>query len=47
MKSTPILVADGLFDASAIAERFREASRGIDAEIVDLVLARLAAYPAG
>jgi hypothetical protein len=46
-KSTPILVADGLFDASAIAGRFREASRGIDAEIVELVLDRLAAYPGG
>jgi len=47
LKSTPILVADGIFDASAIADRFREASRGIDAEIVKLVLDRLAAYPAG
>ncbi len=45
LKSTPILVADGLFDASAIAERFREASRGIDPGIVALVLDRLAMYP--
>ena len=34
-----------LFDAAAIAERFREASRGIDPQIVELVLDRLATYP--
>ena len=45
LKSTPILVADGVFDACAIAERFREASRGMDPQIVKLVLDRVAAYP--
>lgn len=45
LKSTPILVADGLFDADAIAERFREACRGIDPKIARLVLDRLATYP--
>jgi hypothetical protein len=47
LKSTPILVADGVFDPGAIAERFREASRGMDPQIVDLVLDRLAQYPGG
>jgi len=44
IKSTPILVADGVFDSRSVAERFREASRGIDPDIADLVLDRLAEY---
>ena len=46
VKSTPILVADGVFDSGPIAERFREASRGIDPDVADLVLDRLAEIPA-
>ncbi len=38
MKSTPILVADGVFDREGVAARFRESSRGIEADIADLVL---------
>jgi hypothetical protein len=44
MKSTPILVADGVFDSSGVAERFREASTGVDPDIADLVLKKLTGY---
>jgi hypothetical protein len=44
LKSTPILVADGVFDREGVASRFREASRGIEADIADLVLRKLAEY---
>lgn len=43
-KSTPILVADGVFDSSGVAERFREASRRIEPALADLVLEKLASY---
>ncbi len=46
-KGTPILVPDGTFDARAIAERFRNASSGIDRTVADFVYERLLAYPAG
>jgi hypothetical protein len=45
LKSTPILVADGHFVSAPIAERFREASRGIDPDVADLVLDTLARSP--
>jgi hypothetical protein len=45
LKSTPILVADGHFDSGPIVERFREASKGIDPDIADLVLDKLAESP--
>jgi hypothetical protein len=45
MKSTPILVADGFFDGAQVAMRFREASKGIDQDIADLVLDKLAKSP--
>jgi len=45
MKSTPILVADGLFDSAGVASRFRQVSKGIDPEIAGLVMDKLAEYP--
>jgi hypothetical protein len=42
-KATPILVADGAFDHSAIGERFRRAAAGIDPAIAELVHAKLMA----
>jgi len=45
MKSTPILVADGVFDSAGVGERFREASKGIDPDIAGLVQEKLAEYP--
>lgn len=44
MKSTPILVADGVFDREGVAARFRDSSRGIEADLADLVLRKLAEY---
>jgi hypothetical protein len=44
IKSTPILVADGVFDREGVAARFRESSRGIDPDVADLVLDKLAEY---
>ena len=43
-KRTPILVADGTFDAPTITERFLTAAQGLDAAIVDLVQAKLTEY---
>jgi hypothetical protein len=45
MKSTPILVADGVFDSASVSERFREASKGLDPDIADIVMDKLAEYP--
>jgi hypothetical protein len=45
MKSTPILVADGVFDSAGVSSRFRQASKGIDRDIADLVIEKLAEYP--
>jgi hypothetical protein len=42
-KQTPILVADGVFDHAAIAERFKRASPKIDPPIAELVHAKLLA----
>jgi hypothetical protein len=43
-KQTPILVADGSFDHTAIAERFKRASLKIDPPLAKFVYARLLAY---
>lgn len=43
-KSTPILVADGVFDSAEVTERFREASGRLEPDIVELVLAKLRDY---
>ena len=45
-KMTPIIVADGAFDAGKVAKRFREASTGIEPGIASFVSARLSDYPA-
>ena len=45
-KMTPIIVADGAFNASPVAERFREASADIDPAIALFVSERLNDYPA-
>ncbi|RPJ09266.1 MAG: hypothetical protein EHM28_02040 [Spirochaetaceae bacterium] len=44
-KRTPILVADGLFDSSEIAERFKMESIGIDPQIADFVHGKLLDFP--
>ena len=44
-KGTPILVPDGLFDARAVAERFRIASSRIDQLIATFVYEQLLEYP--
>jgi hypothetical protein len=43
-KSTPVLLPDGAFDASAVAEDFRERSSHIDKQVSAFVYARLCAY---
>lgn len=42
---SPVLVADGVFDSKAIAERFLENSRDIDDGIVQFVYSRLLKFP--
>ncbi len=44
-KGSPILVADGRFEARAVAQRFSEAAAGLPADIVELVLSRLREHP--
>jgi len=44
-KQAPVLVSDGVFDSTRVAEEFREAAAGIDPAIADLVYDRLANYP--
>jgi len=44
-KMTPVLVPDGAFAHSAIAERFRTESAKIDPEIAGFVYDRLRGYP--
>jgi hypothetical protein len=44
-KASPVLVADGVFDAQAVADRFRAHSGGIDPAVVAFVEARLRACP--
>ena len=45
MKMTPILVPDGAFDHTSIAERFRRSSRKIDPEIGEFVYQKVMHYP--
>ena len=45
-KASPVLVADGRFDASLMAERFLQISSALPAEIKDCVCGKLMAYPA-
>lgn len=45
VKGTPILVPDGLFDASAITERFARESAEIDPALAALVIKTLKSYP--
>ncbi len=40
-KRTPVLVPDGVVDAELLARRFSGESGGIDAEIVDFVVAKI------
>ena len=40
-KRTPVLVADGLFDAAAMSRRFRELSDSLPGEIATFVLNKL------
>jgi hypothetical protein len=44
-KAAPILLADGVFDAAAVLERFLELSAEMPPEIVDFVAARLREHP--
>jgi hypothetical protein len=44
-KQSPILVADGAFDATCVLERFLELSARMPQEIVDFVAARLREHP--
>ena len=41
---TPILVADGLMPAAAVADRFEESSRTLDPVLVQLILERIHEY---
>ena len=45
VKQSPILVADGAFDAASVLERFLELSAEMPEEIVDFVAARLREHP--
>jgi hypothetical protein len=44
MKMTPVLVPDGVFDHTSIAERFHRSSGQIDPEIRDLVYEKVIHY---
>ena len=45
VKAAPILLADGVFDAAGVLERFLELSAEMPKEIVDFVAARLREHP--
>lgn len=45
-KMTPILVADGEFDAATIARDFLQASDNIEGVLAGFIYARLLEYPA-
>ena len=45
VKQSPILLADGAFDASGVLERFLALSAEMPQEIVDFVAARLREHP--
>lgn len=44
-KATPILVADGLFDAECVAERFQQAARQLDLDLTEFIYKKILAYP--
>jgi hypothetical protein len=44
-KMTPILVADGEFDAATVARDFLQASDNIEESLADFIYARLLEYP--
>jgi hypothetical protein len=46
-KGTPLLVADGRFDDSAMTRRFLEISTALPPEISEFVLGKIADYPRG
>jgi hypothetical protein len=46
INATPILVSDGVFDASAVAARFRDAAAGVYGDLAELVYTRLREDPA-
>ena len=43
---TPILVADGVFPFEALVRSFKEHRQGLEADLADLILAKLAEYAA-
>lgn len=43
-KSSPVLVSDGVFDATRVAARFLDAAKEMDADVAELVYNRLMAY---
>ena len=45
IKMTPILVPDGVFDKTDIAERFKEQGSQVDSGIVSLVYEKLLEFP--
>ena len=45
VKQSPILIADGAFDAAGVVERFLELSAEVPKGIVDFVAARLREHP--
>jgi len=46
-KSTPILVADGSFDAETVAAKFQGHSGVLDSKIADFIYYKLLEYPNG
>jgi hypothetical protein len=44
-KQTPVLVADGLFDARLVAKRLAKTAKEVPAALLDFVFAKLAAWP--
>lgn len=46
-KQNPVLVADGLFDPQAVAERFRRASADLEPALAELVCRKLLDYLPG
>jgi hypothetical protein len=46
-KRSPVLVADGRFDASAMTRRFLQISAALPPEITEFVSGKLAEYPHG
>jgi hypothetical protein len=46
-KMTPIIIADGTFNAGPVVERFRQSSGEIDPQIAEFVLDTVKTYSAG